>query len=1517
MNKLIVLFVCCCVTSGLVAQSLEYGPAYTIHSGLFDISSGVAIDTNNHHVFVANAGNHRFLKMNAVDLLAPAPAFTEHGYLADRAAPAALKEPQAIAVDASGNVFVADTYNHQVKLYRWNTGTSTYVYDASFCATNRTLVSGKNINYPRDIAVGPDGSIYLLDSGNGRILKASDAEDNSWEVFYESTQLGNPYGFTVANDNTIYVAATDLHQVIQISAAGVKLRTIGHYGKGYAQFRNPRDVAVDGNNKIYVADTYNHRVQILKPDGTFYKTLGAAPLYSSIQKIVVDARKRVYIIDAGNNSLIYFPGPGVPKPYDAVIHDYVGDSGAEPSNSAFVLSSPDIIVRHQPDVDIALAKQLGLTAFAFEQPRFNENNYIYVAVKNRGNHVMNNLNVKVYYADPGSALQFPEDWKTTGFYLDYMDAGSNTPGNSWNIPSLSPGALSVATGIDSVAIIGPILWRPPAPESVTAGDGKFQLLARMLQIDDPSEDAEGLEQVRLNNNIALRKVTVSRGPFPVGDQNTLVIKTHFPDVPAVINDADLTTKIDELAQWVKTVSYNLATILPVVIGPVTLDQPEAHYVTTPSNNLLVEMAGEAINKVLLANPAILDGPTSAPGDDIDRVVLVVNDPAFVADWATTGLWPYTLPGGDIKYLTVSVQGPSNSAFQFAHGMSHQFGLQDLYAYPNVSFPLTHPVDPWDNMAQPFNGVHPLAWSKQLATWVTSKNGKIVYIPRPPRGTAPRTGEPAIHLNYQAILEASQNAAIAVGLTEGVTTFEEEHHFYWIEARSPILDTYESALPAKGVIAYYASKIISQGHVPVIVKDKNVATPELTDAAIGAGQSMLLGGTGIEVIVQTERPGSEGFDVVVNYIPPADDFNVWITRGNPDYMSPDIWIDNQRDGGGYAAFDAVNFKGNIVAEEPVGGEENRIFARVRNTGPGIAHDIEVEFRLSAPYQSVGGEGDFDLYKVVLIDVIAPGEYKDVFVVWTPAATGDPHNCVRVELKRLVSDTDSNDNWAQHNFQVRSSTTASPYTQVTVPFQIKNAESTPQLYYFHTEGIPKDWEQEIIPKKKYLLPGEQVTGQLKVRPPQTYPACTDMEVHITAWKPDNHTLVRVGGMLVDLQLRKQTTLTTETSVGPCNDRKDTIRNNYTYATAYQQPSRKGCAVITTKGCTHPVRANQKIIVCYRDPAGNPVYREVMTDANGCFEDFTVVAEGGTWQTTAYYPGDNCSGPATNGVSVFVPIAVTGDQDNDNVPDSLEVQGDADGDGIPGQLDTDSDNDGLPDGLEASGDCDRDGIPNIIDPDSDNDGILDGEDKWPCIRNDRLSFSITPFAGLWVTDDALPVKDNFQYGLRVALHLNPLLDVEAEGGIVFTKDRFNNNGRIVQANLNLVRKFNKGTSPVFEPYVTGGLGLLLYSGFTGNQTSQAANIGGGFTSKLTNNLTLRLDNRLFAGTRVFDQKAAINYNYQASAGLVFKLNTGSRKTGIRLKPVVAPVRKVAAPAAVPKENNSTNRMMGVGVGTEKRKP
>lgn len=1459
-------------------DGFEFGPPFVIHGG-FRTPTGLAVDPTGTRVYVADSGNHRF-RWTAVAGIETSPSWSEAGFIATRTDPEALSEPQGIAVDSAGNAFVVDTLAGEVQLYRFNASTNTFTYDPAFAGTTRHTVAGTDILFPRDVAVGPDGKIYLLDSGNRRILVADGPADSSWDVWRSGPGWRNPYGIDVGPDGTVYVADTDNHRIVKITGGGAGTETtFGTFGTGNGQFRFPRDVAVDpADGRMFVADTDNHRVVILRPDGTHYRNLGAAPLFGTLQKICVDSHDHVFLLDSNANAVIAYLGPGATPPFDAYIRDYVGDPGANRTDSAFLLSSPDILLRYHGDVDPAVAAGTGLEVFAFEQPRFEQNNYVYVAVHNRGAQAITGVTVRLYWADPASPLAFPGDWHPTGFYRAFVSATQNEPGNSLYIPNIEGRHTSGSTEVDGVAVVGPLIWRPPAPESTVTADGRVHLLARLIQLDDPSEPAMGLDQVRLNNNIALRRTDVTRGPFPVGDQDTLVVSATFSGMPVPAPDAMVHTRIDEVNQWLHRVSYGLTTLRPVFVGPVPLPHDAAFY-GDASRNLLVEMTHDILTTLLMADPNVLNKGTPDPADDIDRIIVVVNDPAFTADWATTGHWPYEIDG-HTWHLSTSVQGPSNTTAQFAHGLSHQFGLKDLYIHPNVDADpvLQDNAARWDNMARPFEGAHPLVWSKQLATWVTSSGGRIFYIRRPPHGSPPRTGQPAIHLNYQSILHNGEYGAIAIGLTEGVTTFGEEQHFYWVEARKPALGS--DTVPENGVLVYYAHNLIPQGEAPVIVRDGEPLTPTREDAALSVGQSIQPGGTGITVRNESEVASDGGFMVTVDYVPPDRNYDVYIQVGNPSWTSPDIWVDNPRDGN-YEAYDAMNHtSAGPLTESPIALDDNRIYARIHNTGPAPAFDVEVVFTMSEPYHTVGDQPDFDFRALRIIPVIPPGESRDVFFVWRPTGTDDPHTCVRVEIRRLVSDSNLENNHAQQNLHVVESRRSSPYTEVPFNFQVTNGDPQPKLVYFQVEGIPPQWTRTFPEQKKLLAPAEKFVGLLTVKPNDDAPVCTDYPIFVTGWAPRGDTIVRLGGTTVSVGLRNNTLLTVGANVSGC-DRKvsEALQgpNNTTVGTPNGPPvvmaSRKGreCAVVNVVGCTNPPRPNETIYVRYSDAAGNTVWRDVHTDQYGCYEDSYVVTEGGPWQATAFYPGNNCSASAGGPVvTVFVPLPVTGDQDADGLPDAQEPSGDADNDGIPNFLDPDSDNDGIPDGKEPPGDYDKDGLDNVVDPDSDNDGVPDGSDSTPygpgsggpSPRHGQCELGA--FIGWIDVNHRLLIDDTFILGVRARRAINPHWSVEAELAAGKSHDVAGLSGHVWQLDAHALRPF---AHPVggWQPFAFAGAGLLSFHGFTSRDHALTLDLGLGARRSLVPHIDLRLDARLLLASPVYGGHTTING--ELTAGLSFQ--------------------------------------------------
>jgi hypothetical protein len=662
------------------------------------------------------------------------------------------------------------------------------------------------------------------------------------------------------------------------------------------------------------------------------------------------------------------------------------------------------------------------------------------------------------------------------------------------------------------------------------------------------------------------------------------------------------------------------------------------------------------------------------------MVIVINDVNFTGDWATTGPWPYDLPAGITRPISVSVQSHANSSARFTHGLLHQFGLVDLYAHPHVVFPRPY-VDEWDNMADRFTNVHPLVWSKERAGWVTAHGSTIEYITRPAAGTS-YTGANPIRLFLQESTAVNRKA-VALGLTQGAASIDQEKAFYFIEARSNSLGGFDDNLPESGVVVYYVSELIPQGQGPVIVRDEDLTTASLADAALDVGDTLTIPGTGITIAVQAGTGGAE-YDINLTYAPPATDYNVRITRGDTingnfySYFSPDVWIDSPRNGFNLASGPPAH----ADRDNPVIGDVNRIYARIWNDGPATAFDFDVRFRISEPYHTVGGAPDFDTFiGIAHVDSLVAGASTNVYVEWTPADDGQSHACLLVDIINLVgTDTNPNDHEAQENLDKVTSVTSSPFHPVTYRYDLTNPYDYPALFYFRAEGVPAGWEVVLSPRKILLNPAERVAGIATITPLRDGEVCTSELLQVTSWTPRGDTMINVGGGVVQVDLRRLTTLTLEGGIDECRDQGDTGRVrvlwerlasrakedgvdahdiertwNLLYGRAAEQgrlieasailqdwrlvytpadrdrpepedPFRN-CGRITATGCTDPPRPHEEITVKFADPAGNVEYVVVKTDEHGCFEAFIVTVDEGIWKMEAEYPGNECDAPATS--------------------------------------------------------------------------------------------------------------------------------------------------------------------------------------------------------------------------------------------------------------------------------------------------
>ena len=205
--------------------------------------------------------------------------------------------PQAIAVDHSGNVFVADTDNHRIEKFT-NTG--------GFLLQWGGMGTGDGqFDSPHGVAVDGNGNVFVADSGNNRIQKFTSmgALLAKWgSTGSDDGQFNGPAGVAVDPSGNLFVADSGNNRIQKFTNTGVFLTKWGSVGGADGQFAAPVGVAVDGTgHEVFVADKFNHRVQKFTDTGAFVAKWGALGLgegeFSDLEAITATADGRVLVTD--------------------------------------------------------------------------------------------------------------------------------------------------------------------------------------------------------------------------------------------------------------------------------------------------------------------------------------------------------------------------------------------------------------------------------------------------------------------------------------------------------------------------------------------------------------------------------------------------------------------------------------------------------------------------------------------------------------------------------------------------------------------------------------------------------------------------------------------------------------------------------------------------------------------------------------------------------------------------------------------------------------------------------------------------------------------------------------------------------------------------------------------------------------------------------------------------------------------------------------------------------------------
>ena len=284
--------------------------------------SGVAVDSAG-NVYVADSNNSTIRKvtpMGDVTTLAGLAYFNDNGSLilasgsADgTGSEARFVDPSGVAVDSTGNVYVADSGNNTIRKVT-PVGVVTTLAGLAYFDENRRIVSDSTghvdgtgsaarFNRPSGVTVDNAGNVYVADRGNNTIRKVTPTGDvttlagladtsGSTDGTGSAARFNRPSGVTVDNAGTVYVADMLNNAIRKVTPAGVVTTLAGLADKfgsadgtgSVARFDWPSGVAVDNAGNVYVADNLNNTIRKVTPSG-MVKTLAGRLLNMIMREI--------------------------------------------------------------------------------------------------------------------------------------------------------------------------------------------------------------------------------------------------------------------------------------------------------------------------------------------------------------------------------------------------------------------------------------------------------------------------------------------------------------------------------------------------------------------------------------------------------------------------------------------------------------------------------------------------------------------------------------------------------------------------------------------------------------------------------------------------------------------------------------------------------------------------------------------------------------------------------------------------------------------------------------------------------------------------------------------------------------------------------------------------------------------------------------------------------------------------------------------------------------------------------
>ena len=254
------------------------------------------------------------------------------GYTEGTGTAAKFNNPRGIAIDASGNLYVADAGNHRIRRITVPGAVVSTLAGSGVAGFLNATGTAAQFNTPTAVAVDPQSNVYVTDGGNNRIRKISSGvvttlAGSGLAGFADGlaavATFTSPAGIYIPQDGTLYIGDVGSHKIRKITTAGTVTTLAGSGIAGFtnatgvaAQFHDPTGITMDASGNLYVGDFVNQRIRkVTNPaavvtthagSGTAVfldATPGTAAGFSGPLGMTIDASGNLYVADYYNHRI--------------------------------------------------------------------------------------------------------------------------------------------------------------------------------------------------------------------------------------------------------------------------------------------------------------------------------------------------------------------------------------------------------------------------------------------------------------------------------------------------------------------------------------------------------------------------------------------------------------------------------------------------------------------------------------------------------------------------------------------------------------------------------------------------------------------------------------------------------------------------------------------------------------------------------------------------------------------------------------------------------------------------------------------------------------------------------------------------------------------------------------------------------------------------------------------------------------------------------------------------------------